>query len=501
MIAIEVVVSSKHIRSLIFAGVLLGYAVMAYQLASLPDQWLGALTALFAVVIGLLWIGQRHLALLTALVVAIPLVGFDFSLYYNQKLGGEYRIAASLLDFAMLGLGLKYVFATPREARRELQPRRLIWLMAGLFMLALFSANFAKETSLTFFEVIRLLRMMTLVWITAKCVNHPAALQRVVMVLFMMTILEGFLGFAQKLSGGQLGIALVGEPDAVLSQELNTGDTAIRVGGTFSHANQFARFLGLVLPLALAVMIAAENKRYRLLAGLTFLIGGGALVATLSRAAWIGVTLGCSLVLVSMLMRPALRPRAVQSLKGILLLIIPFVLINLNTFIARFTSADEGSFATREPMARIALKIIKENPWGIGYGNYRLWLPQYGDPAVPFTFQAKVHSMYLLIAAELGVGSLVVFVGILLTVIFSSLAMAKRASPDLAMIAIGIAGGLLALSIHGTVDYEEIGRIPILWFYFGLFCAIVNLSKNFTEKIVGPLAGWRINRFNDYPPN
>ncbi|MCG3121603.1 MAG: hypothetical protein ALAOOOJD_04787 [bacterium] len=499
MIAVEFIISRQHIRALIFAGILFGYAFIAYNLASLPDQWLGALTALFALVIGLLWIGQRHLALLTALVVAIPLVGFDFSLYYNAKLGGEYRIAASLLDFAMLGLGLKYVFATRREDRRGLHPRLLMGLMIGLFLLALFSANFAKEASLTFFEIIRLLRMMTLVWITAKCVNHPTAMQRVIMALFIMTILEGFLGFAQKLSGGQLGIALVGEPDAVLSQALNTGDTAIRVGGTFSHANQFARFLGLVLPLSLAVLIAAENKRYRLLAGLTFLIGGGALVATLSRAAWIGVTLGCSLVFVAMLMRPALRSRAVQSLKGLLLLLIPFVLINLNTFIARFTSADEGSFATREPMARIALKIIKENPWGIGYGNYRLWLPQYGDPAVPFTFQAKVHNMYLLIAAELGVGSLVVFVGILLTVIFYSLALAKRAPAELAMIAIGIAGGLLALSIHGTVDYEEIGRIPILWFYFGLFCAIVQISKDFNNKIAGPLASWRNSRLNDQP--
>jgi hypothetical protein len=488
MIAIEVVISSKHIRSLLFAGVLLGYAFMAYHLISLPDQWLGALIALFAVVIGLLWIGQRHLALLTALVVTIPLVGFDFSLYYNQKLGGDYRVAASLLDFALLGLWLKYMLSVPRQQRHPLRPAALKWLMAGLFLLAILSANFAKESSRTLFELIRLFRMLMLVWIAAKCVNDQTALRQVVIVLFIMTMLEGFLGVAQKFSGGQLGIALVGEPDEVMTQELNTGDTAIRVGGTFGHANQFARFLGLVLPLALAVMIASEKKRHRLLAGAALLIGGGALVATLSRAAWIGVAAGSALVFIFMLMRPALRPRALQSLKVVLLLLIPFVLINLNTFIARFTSTDEGSFATREPMARIAMKIIQDHPLGIGFGNYRLWLPQYGDPAIPFTFQAKVHNMYLLIAAELGIISLIVFLSILAVVFWSSLSLSKRASaaPDLAMAAVGIAGGLLAFMIHCLVDYEEIARIPILWFYFGLVCAMIRINKNSEKNDVSP---------------
>jgi hypothetical protein len=498
---LKVDLSSRHFRFLILGGVLAGYAVVAYNFASLPDQWLGALIALLAGAIGMLWIGQYHLALLAALVIAIPLVGFDFSLYYNQKLGGDYRIAASLLDFAILGLWLKYMFSAPRSQRQSLRPLAVKWLVAGLFLLALLSFNFAKESRLTFFEIIRLFRMIMLLWITAKSVNDQSALQRVVVVLFVMTILEGFLGYAQKFSGGQLGIALIGEPDDVLSQELNTGDTAIRVGGTFRHANQFARFLGLVLPLALAVTIAAPGKRQRLLAGAALLIGGGALVATLSRAAWIGVTAGCGLVFLAMIARSALRAKALQSLKVVLLLVAPFVLINLGTFIARFTSKDEGSFSTREPMARIALQIIQEHPLGVGFGNYRQWLPRYGDPAIPFTFQAKVHNLYLLIAAELGIVSLMVFLSILGFVFWTSLSLSKRASaaPDLAMTAVGIAGGLLAFMIHCLVDYEEIARIPILWFYFGLVCAIVRMNQNFNEKSVSSLAGLPVNQPDSRP--
>jgi O-antigen ligase len=469
--------SSKYFRLLAFAGILSAYALFAYKLPSLPDKWLGMLTILFAAVIGLLWIGQRHLALLTALVVAIPLTGFDFSLYYDEKFGGDHRIAASLLDFTLLALWLKYMISVPRQERRSLQPRILKWLLGGLFFLAVLSANFAKEPSLTMFEVIRLFRMIMVV-IVANSVNTPRALRHVVTVLFIMTILEGFLAYAQKLSGGQLGIELVGEPDKVMTQKLNTGDVEIRVGGTFGHANQLARFLGLVLPLALAVAIAAENKRYRLLAGATLVIGGIALVATLSRGAWIGAALGCGLVFFAMILRPALRQRALRGLRLVLLLMIPFVLINLNTFIARFTSRDQGSFATREPMARIALQIIQDHPLGVGFGNYRQWLPSYGDPAIPFTLQAKVHNMYLLLASELGIAGLIVFLAILGTIWWRGLTLAKQASPEVAMIGIGIAGGLVAFAIHCLVDYEEIARVPILWFYFGLVCAMTKIISN-----------------------
>lgn len=477
MIAFEANNSSKVLRILAVAGMFAGYAFVAYHLSSLPNQWIGVLIVLMIGVIGLVFIRDRHLALLSALALAIPLVGFDFSLYFNPKLGGDYRVAASLLDFTLLGLWFHYMFSVPREQRRALQPNFLKWMMASLFLLAVLSVNFAEKPALTFFEMIRLTRMMVLATILAKCVNSESALQRVVLVLLTITMAEGALGFAQKLSGGQLGINLLGEPDKVMTQELNTGDTAIRVGGTFGHANQFARFLGLVLPLALAVVIAAQHKTLRVLAAATLIMGGGALVATLSRAAWIGVTVGSGLVFTAMILRPALRPRALQSLKTILLLIIPFVLINLGTFIARFTSQDEGSFATREPMARIALKIIQDYPLGVGYGNYRVVLPRYGDPAVPFTLQAKVHNMYLLIAAELGIISLIVFSGILLAVLVQGLRLAKRTPPDLGMVAIGIAGGLVAFAIHGLVDYEEIGRIPILWFYFGLIGAITQLQS------------------------
>jgi hypothetical protein len=63
-----------------------------------------------------------------------------------------------------------------------------------------------------------------------------------------------------------------------------------------------------------------------------------------------------------------------------------------------------------------------------------------------------------------------------------SLSLAKQSPPDLAMVAIGIAGGLIAFAIHGMVDYEEIGRIPILWFYFGLISAMTKITADLKHE-------------------
>jgi hypothetical protein len=479
MVALSVDISKRLPHNLITFGILLGYVFLACSLTSLPDRWLIALAVVVVAAIGLLISGRLYPILLSLLVVSLPLIGLDASLYYDAMRGGDYRVALSLTDLALLGLWLEYVLTVPRQQRRSLQPAALKWLAGGLMLLALLSANTARDTGLVIFEVIRLLRVLVVAWITATCVNDRPALRTVVFVLFAVTIFEGLLASVQKLSGGLLGLEILGETDEIMTQKLNTGNAAIRVGGTLGHPNELARFLGFVLPLAFAVMIAEQSKRYRALAGAALLVGGAALVATLSRAAWIGVAAGVSLVFFTMLARSELRSKALHGLRLVLLLIVPFTLANLGTLIARFTSKDEGSFATRGPMAQVAMRIIQKHPLqGVGFGNYRLWLPRFGDPDHPFTFQAKVHNMYLLIAAEIGIVSLLAFLGILVVVFCRYLSLAKRAPPDLAAVPIGFAGGLLAFTIHGMADYVELSRFPILWFYIGLACAMNRIIQS-----------------------
>ncbi len=59
-------------------------------------------------------------------------------------------------------------------------------------------------------------------------------------------------------------------------------------------------------------------------------------------------------------------------------------------------------------MQKVALLMIQDHPWmGVGYNNYLLALPHYTKGAVVDTIM--VHNIYLLIAAEMGLIGLAVF--------------------------------------------------------------------------------------------
>jgi len=221
------------------------------------------------------------------------------------------------------------------------------------------------------------------------------------------------------------------------------------------------------------MMIGEADKKFRRLAAITLLLGSLALLLTLTRGAWFGMAGATTLVFILALRHPALKTKAWRSLRLLLLLIVPVLLLNLGTLKSRFTSDDQGSFDTRLPMARVALKMIEANPLrGVGIGNYREWLPHFGDPDNPFTLVQKVHNLYLLLASEMGIYALVLFLGILLAAFGTCLKLARRAPLEESVIAIGMAGGLLAFAIHSMVDYVELGRLPILWCYLGLLWAV-----------------------------
>lgn len=472
-------ISTRRPRALMMLGVLLGYALLAHALTSLPAKWLGLLIGALGALIALLMAGRRHQFLLSAVILCLILPYLDVSLYFDRRLGGDYYLALGLMDVAMAVLWLETVFTMPQSELRMPAASAMKWLIFVFFIAGGLSVFAAANTSIALIELFRLLRMVLLAGVIAISVNSKEALRTVILSLLVVTILQGLVAFVQYVAGGVIGLPILEEKNPSMQQDLGGGLVFSRVGGTMGHPNELARFLGLVLPLAFVVLISEERQRYRVLGFLALLFGGFALFATLSRAAWIGVTLGLTIVFFTALKHPALRPKALRSLRILLLLLVPFVLINLNTLVARFTSDDKGSFASRSHMTRVAVKIIQERPLqGVGIGNYKLWLPRFGDPDHPFTLVQKVHNMYLLIAAEMGPFALIILLGIILFAFRDCFWLVKRAIPDLAIAAAGLAGGLLAFTIHSAMDYVEIGRFAIFWITLGLILAMVKLSRN-----------------------
>jgi putative inorganic carbon (HCO3(-)) transporter len=466
---------SRLPRALIFGVFLLGYACMVLKFTQLSETWLLLIIAALGAVIFLLMLRDWHLLFVGALAFCLPLLYIDANLYYDR---GDAGIAFSAVELAMLALWLESILTIPREERKKAAPSVIRWLIPALLLAALISLQAAVKPNLALFELIRLIKMALLCWLVAGAINSKAALRTMIVALFITAILQSGVGVAQKITGGALASDLIGEKDPIMTVELDTGESFTRVGGTLGHPNEFARFLSLILPLALISIIGETEKKFRWLAAFTFAFGSLALLLTLTRGAWFGMIGATALVFLMALRHPALRARAWRSLKFLLLLLVPLLLINLGTLKSRFTSDDKGSLDTRLPMARVALKMIAANPWlGVGIGNYREWLPSYGDPDNPFTLKQKVHNLYLLLAAEMGISALLIFLGILVVALGTCWKLAREAPLQSALAVIGIAGGLLAFAIHSMVDYVELGRLPILWCCLGMLLAIKTQSQ------------------------
>jgi len=136
---------------------------------------------------------------------------------------------------------------------------------------------------------------------------------------------------------------------------------------TYMHSNTLAQLAGGVslLLLAAALFGPAARRRERALLLFAAAIATALLVATFSRAAWIGWWLGAVVLVLIRLPRRAALPTAVTL--GVLALAVPTA---LRIFRPRMLDLSDPEFTRRFDMWRMARAIIADHPWtGVGPGG------------------------------------------------------------------------------------------------------------------------------------
>jgi O-antigen ligase len=238
-------------------------------------------------------------------------------------------------------------------------------------------------------------------------------------------VLQGGIAVTQFLRQGSVGLAWMGEASlAPEGQGISVveagGRRWLRAYGLSPHPNLLGGYLGMSL---LASLGAVRTGRRWQRAFLATAIGVGALglFASFSRSAWLGTMLG--LVYLAWLTRPwqavNWQSRRVQKVMlglGALLLAgaLGLGFIYRDLLSARFLRLSSPLEATsiRERLEdyRQAWSLIRTVPLkGVGSGYYipALWAGVGEDRPPGFR---RVHSAYLLAAAELGVGGALVWI-------------------------------------------------------------------------------------------
>jgi len=156
--------------------------------------------------------------------------------------------------------------------------------------------------------------------------------------------------------------------------------------------------------------------------------------------------------------------------------------------VLRLTEPDSRSTESRLLLTDQALAIIRANPWtGVGYGAYNRAAFEYVGPAfatVSEDYQQQlrklvVHNHYLLLAAELGLPAMGLFMLLLWRFIRLPWPLRRFDDPATLALAVGLSASLAGQALFLSSDnyYVDL-RLFLLWLTVGVLHATVRLGTS-----------------------
>lgn len=283
--------------------------------------------------------------------------------------------------------------------------------------------------------------------------------------------------------------------------------------GTIIYKNQFASFMNMCWPLAIAAatihlqsLMHTSNRKKRKIplkerirrmdekAKLVplFLLATGIMLLSVLFSLSRGGIIAMLLVMIFLnVFLPITRKIKVVFLGLFVLFVSAYgALLGLENVISRFDSIGQSG-ATRFDTYMASIPMLLDHAWsGIGFGSYALLSPVYLKGLAGNIQWDHSHNEYLQLMLELGIpASLIIFFWLLAAMIFSGVKLSRllRNRTQTVHSAVIIAGGaycgLVGLLAHGVVDFGW--RLPANLFYAVTLAALVSYgiecNKSSTE--------------------
>ena len=366
--------------------------------------------------------------------------------------------------------------------------------LSAMVVSAALSTYVSPVPDVTFRLDVALVVSLILIAATHSVVSSAARLR----TLARLLIAAGALIGATSTSGA--GQAEVSNAGAVV-----TG----RAVGIFSQPNELGIFCAMLLPIGLALALAEQGRRARLLAALGTLAIFAGLMVSLSRGAWSGavVALLAFWIFLPDRRRFLVPVAAVVGASAALLVIlsrVPVVGIVNQRLLSLFDGA-ANPYDERPAIYAEARRQITESPWiGNGPGAFPVTATQLSQDG--YYLQAEhAHNLLLNTWAEHGLIGLLCLLGLMLG-LASRLLPAARAvrsrleDPDALLVSRMLAGttaGLVAVLAHGVIDYPLRNPVTgaVVWFVVGLAAASARVASGYVRlppsgaRIAGPAPG------------
>jgi putative inorganic carbon (HCO3(-)) transporter len=251
----------------------------------------------------------------------------------------------------------------------------------------------------------------------------------------------------------------------------------MRAYGTFEQPNPYAGYLGLTLPLALGLVIAAVLPVAGRVRAWWLAWAGGcgalmlaALIMSWSRGAWLGFAAAVAVMVLAVVVRHG-RAAVLLVLAGLLVIylllaagvtrlppalgqrfgdLLPYADISD----VRGAEVTDANFAVLERMAhwQSALAMWTDHPWlGVGIGNYAPAYARYALPQWPDAL-GHAHNYYLNIAAEAGLLGLAAYLLLWGAALLGAWRAAQRSWGFGSGVTLGVLGAVAHLGVHHLFD-------------------------------------------------
>lgn len=468
-----------------FAAALIGLtAGVAVSLAAeLGLKWLALALGLALFPLVVVVIGSLRVTMMALLIASLS-IGLDVNLFYDDRYmelrRGIQITAFSAITFAAIAQ-LRWMTFTRRIRFRYypsvLVPMLLILILSGLSAIrALYPMYILRYYPMVI--------TCALIFLYGANFLRKREDTRIIVTWTALTVaISSALGLLEFFSNGAINLSFLGGAETVVIKQYSRNVALTRVSGSLVHPNTLAFYLCGFLPILMAYAVAVRDLRLKLLCLGSCALGFVTLILTFTRGGWIAFLLS-GMVIGSYFFTPRARhafPRAWLRLGGVgclgAVLVVPFI----PSIIVRLTEPDRGAAAVRIPLALTALKVIEANPIvGVGLGNYKETVSRYDfTPSISGGQPNRVHNMYLLTAAEIGIPALLTFFWMCGVFTYRACWCILLGNGEVGLFAIGMLAGMIAMLSHGMVEPGNFSMVKYVWIMFqgGLLLALDTLRR------------------------
>jgi O-antigen ligase len=231
----------------------------------------------------------------------------------------------------------------------------------------------------------------------------------------------------------------------------------MRASGAFMCPNHFASFIGMMVPLAVALILCRDSGYpLRLFSAYALIVIPPALYLTGSRSGWMGTALGFVVVSILLAARKSWRSFWLSVVAAPLAVaVVAFAVWTLSPMVQqRVEAATKGD--VRLQLWQDTVQMIKDSPvLGVGPGGFRWAFPRYWQELKIYTDPEHAHNETLESLADYGIaGTALLFAGVAIaagTLLFRLRGTSR--DKDAALIA-GALGAGVAVVVQSCFDYN-----------------------------------------------